>query len=145
MCLEGIGPLYLNFLSIIYILYFWRYNNILATPNLNWPPSPHLGILLDLDQKSKYTRLTTFVDAGVKIITSEIMYWMNVLEEGVNYVCPSNKISPFRVGNQINRLSKIELNFVWSDSESKLQQNNQISSITCFILDLPKLWNKLFL
>ena len=70
---------------------------------------------------------------------------MNVLEEGVNYVCPSNKISPFRVGNQINRLSKIELNFVWSDSESKLQQNNQISSITCFILDLPKLWNKLLL
>ena len=49
------------------------------------------------------------------------MYWMNVLEEGVNYVCPSNKISPFRVGNQINRLSKIELNFVLSDAESKLQ------------------------
>ena len=69
------------------------------------------------------------------------MFW----KKNVNYVCPSNKIPRCRVGNQINRPCKSELNFIWSDSESKLQQNNQISWITFFILDLPKLWNKLFL
>ena len=71
------------------------------------------------------------------------MFWKK-MSNMFQTVCPSNKISPFRVGNQINRPSKSELNFVWSDSELKLQQNNQISSITSFVLDLPKLWNKLF-
>ena len=56
-------------LSIIYILCFESYSS--AAP---------LGILLDLDQKSN-TRLTTFVDAWLQIITYEKIYLTNVLEE----------------------------------------------------------------
>ena len=46
LCLEGTGPLYLSFLSIIYIFYFGSYNNISATPNLSWPPSPAPNLLV---------------------------------------------------------------------------------------------------